>query len=79
MRLLIAKGADVDSHREKGFTPLFSAILSRHLEAIRLLLHAGASPDAPEGEPLLRHVPNEWKHREEAVRLLRGDQATPKA
>lgn len=70
MDLLIASGADVDSHREKGFTPLFSAILSRHLDGIRILLDAGASADAPEGDSLVRHVPSDWSHREEAVRLL---------
>ncbi len=73
MRLLLAHGAEVDS------PPLFSAILSRHLEAIRLLLDAGASSDAPEGDSLLRHVPSDWKHREEAITLLRKDHATPKA
>ena len=71
MRLLIASGADLDSHRDKGFTPLFLAILSRHLEAIRLLLDAGASSDAPARDSLVRHVPSDWNHRDEAVHLLR--------
>ena len=79
LHLLLANGAEVDSHREKGFTPLFSAILNRHLDAIRLLLDSGASTEAPEGDPLLRHVPRDWKHREEATTLLRRDHATPKA
>jgi len=71
MRLLLAHGADIDSHRETGFTPLFSAILSRHLEAIRLLVDGGASVEAPDNVPLARHVPSDWKHREEALHLLR--------
>ena len=71
MRLLLAHGAEVDSHRETGFTPLFSAILSRHLEAIRLLVDRGASVEAPGDVPLASHVPSDWKHREEALHLLR--------
>lgn len=42
MNTIIEAGADVNRGRESGFTALFSAVISGHLEAVEMLLKAGA-------------------------------------
>lgn len=55
MALLLAKGADPNRVSKAGGTPLFSAVVGRHAEAVRFLLAAGAKPEAriEEGTSLL--------------------------
>ena len=76
---LIHAGANLNCTDTQQWTPLFHAASTGRTDIMRLLLDAGASPDAPEGDPLLRHVPGDWKHREEANTFLRSHHATPKA
>ena len=80
MGLLIDAGAPVNLHEDTGFTPLFCALLSRHHAAVRLLLDSGASPHiAPDGIPLVHHVPSDWSNRDEIIQLLSRPDAANKA
>src|SRR5205085_2276760 len=47
MRLLLAKGAEVDSRNQEGETPLFKAATSLRADAVRLLLEHHASVNVP--------------------------------
>lgn len=59
LRLLLDAGAKVDAGFESGHTALVSAVLMNHVNAVRLLLVAGASPSVkPDGFPLLNWI--EW-------------------
>jgi ankyrin repeat protein len=42
LKLLIQAGADVNHGKKTGFTALFSAVMSGHVEAVHILLNAGA-------------------------------------
>jgi ankyrin repeat protein len=63
-RLLLERGAEVDSREDRGTTPLFSAVWRGHLDLVEPLLEAGADVNAcaSDGETPLHRVP--WsRHR----------------
>lgn len=49
LRMLIAKGVDVNAHGNGGTTALSEAILQGHVDNVRMLLKAGASPNVAVG------------------------------
>ncbi|NHZ73281.1 MAG: hypothetical protein GWP16_02280, partial [Nitrospirae bacterium] len=72
-RLLLERGAEVDSHEDRGTTPLLSAVWRGHLDLVELLLENGADVNARalDDEAPLHRVP--WSsHRGFAIgtRLL---------
>uniref|UniRef100_F1KPG7 Ankyrin repeat and KH domain-containing protein mask n=1 Tax=Ascaris suum TaxID=6253 RepID=F1KPG7_ASCSU len=46
VELLIARGADIEHHDKKGFTPLILAATGGHANVVELLLNAGANIEA---------------------------------
>jgi uncharacterized protein len=50
MRLLIARGADVNQGDNAGFTPLHLAVANGYIESARILLEARADPNARTGQ-----------------------------
>lgn len=78
VKVLIAKGADVNLKNKRGTTPLMTAVMSRgsSAENVKLLLAAGADTDAHnnDGETALSMVHvyvTEKNERAELSRLLR--------
>lgn len=59
VQLLIGAGADVNHGSENGFTALFSAVLSGHLEIVKELLRAGAKPFPVQGIALRGYAAND--------------------
>lgn len=51
LRRLIASGADIEACDEWDCTPLFYAILEGNLDALEVLIQAGANVNAVAGEP----------------------------
>lgn len=49
IRLLIERGADLNQGDNAGFTPLHLAIANGYVESARMLLEAGANPNARTG------------------------------
>ena len=47
IRLLVQSGMDVNIQNERGGTPLWKAVDSRRVEAVRTLLELGADPEIP--------------------------------
>ncbi len=47
IRLLVQSGMDVNIRNERGGTPLWKAVDSRRVEAVRTLLELGADPEIP--------------------------------
>jgi hypothetical protein len=56
--LLIKKGADINTKDNKGYTPLFRAIISEKLELMELLINHGADINATNngGKTVLHHA-----------------------
>lgn len=52
LRLLLARGAQLEAQNRDGQTPLFEAAAEGHVEAVRALLLAGANTGT---RPMLRH------------------------
>ena len=50
---LLAHGANVEAHNDKGWSPLNIAIRNARFEIAKLLLEAGANPNAPDGNDWL--------------------------
>jgi len=70
MKLLIARGADVNADNPHGWTPLHVAARHGSTEAVRFLIENGADVNPPSGRkwpPLMEAV---WHHRAETVKLL---------
>ena len=42
MKLLLEKGAELETHNKDGQTPLFGAIVNDHEAVVKLLLEKGA-------------------------------------
>ena len=49
-RILLHRGASVDSRDNEGWTPLFLASRYGHLDIVRLLIQSGAAVDTPDNE-----------------------------
>ena len=45
IRRLVAKGADVNFHVDRGWSPLFYAVKSGHVDAVKFLISRGAKVD----------------------------------
>lgn len=57
VKMLIAKGVDLDHRDDDGFTALAKAALGGHLTTLKILISEGAVVDAyPQGRSLLMHV-----------------------
>ena len=70
LRLLLARGADVDATNNVGYTPLMAAAFSGRVYAVAALLEAGANPNhvAAEGQTALAEA--SWQGVAEVGRLL---------
>jgi hypothetical protein len=67
LRLLIERGARINGDLENEWTALAVAALANHVDAVRVLLAAGASPDLRrEGYPLLNWL--DWSGPKDAQR-----------
>jgi ankyrin repeat protein len=68
LRLLLERGAQVNGGTAHGWTALAAAALANHVDAVRVLLAAGASHDlCPGGYPLLNWL--EWSGHRDAQRV----------
>jgi ankyrin repeat protein len=63
-KLLLERGAEVDSREDRGTTPMLSAVWRGHLDLVELLLASGADVNSGDldGETPLHRVP--WSHRQ---------------
>jgi ankyrin repeat protein len=73
MKAIIDAGADVNHGSEAGFTGLFSAVISGHVEAVQVLLEAGAEVRDVQGVRLTGYA--QGKNRQQIIVAL--ERATP--
>ncbi|KAL4778793.1 hypothetical protein BJX76DRAFT_362399 [Aspergillus varians] len=55
IRMLLNKGADVDSTSKLGYTPLVMALLRKNEKSVKVLLSHSPGPDLTAGHPCLGH------------------------
>jgi ankyrin repeat protein len=82
LRAAIGDGDDIDEWDELGMTPLLSAIFIGNVNAVRLLLDAGADPnrslrDDPTATPLWHARDDFGLHEIAALLEARGARARP--
>jgi ankyrin repeat protein len=69
-RALVATGADVNARQHGGWTPLHAAALHGNVPLVRLLLEAGATPDAKNDTGQTAAALAKTKDHKEVIALL---------
>jgi protein-disulfide isomerase len=70
LRLLLAKGADVDAANRNDITPLIAAAQTGNTEAVTLLLDAGAAPDRADNLGWTALMWAAYRNDEATIRVL---------
>lgn len=74
LTLLIQAGADVNHGTKTGFTALFSAVSGGHVEAVRILLNAGAETVPVQGIELRGYSIRANSKQHEAILQMLDEQ-----